>query len=386
MSFGTHSRSRIPSLDGLRALSILIVLVAHVCGTVNLNFPPYTHKLSSFGSFGVKVFFVISGYLITRLLMAEEARYGRISIGDFYIRRSFRIWPVAYAFILVAALLQGFGYIQLPAHNLLYAATFTMNHAPEAIWWTGHLWSLALEEQFYLVWPVLFLFSRTRTRIWICLWFVVVTPVIRLATEVYFPETYAVMEASLLFAGIPIAVGCLLALTEAQLQQRTAWVKVMQSKAFFVIPLAAVVTYGLSVSNLSKSTYVAGDSLCALCIGATIWRVVRYEDLTFRILNTSFLMLLGRLSYSLYIWQQLFLNKYSTAWVARFPQNLVIAVAVSAASYRLIELPALSLRARVPWMRRGDKVKDSLKTETTEMGESSTGQPVEAHSGGTFHR
>jgi peptidoglycan/LPS O-acetylase OafA/YrhL len=293
---------------------------------------------------------------------------------------------VAYAFILVAAVLRELGIISLPAHNILYAATFTMNHAPEAIWWTGHLWSLALEEQFYLVWPVVFLFSRMRARFWICLCFILLSPVIRLATDVYFPATYQVMEASLLFAGISIAVGCLLALTEAQLQKQTAWLKVMQSKAFFVIPLAAVATYGLSVSNLGKSYYVAGDSLCALCIGATVWRVVHYEDFTFRILNTNFLMLVGRLSYSLYIWQQLFLNKYSTAWVARFPQNLVIAVAVSVASYRLIELPALSLRGRIPWMQRGDKVKGSLETETREMSESAMEHRVEAHSGGAFNR
>jgi peptidoglycan/LPS O-acetylase OafA/YrhL len=381
MSLETHSRLRIPSLDGLRALSILIVIVAHVCGTVNLNFPPLTHKLSSFGSFGVKVFFVISGYLITRLLMTEEARYGRISIGDFYVRRSFRIWPVAYAFILVVAVLQARGLILLPPHNILYAATFTMNHAPEAIWWTGHLWSLALEEQFYLVWPVLFLFSGTRTRIWSCVWFILLTPALRLATDVYLPQTYQVMEASLLFVGLSIAVGCLLALTEAQLQQQKTWLKVMQSKAFFVFPVAAVVAYGVSVSNLGKGYFVAGDTLCVLCIGATVWRVVHYEDLTFRILNTSFLMLVGRLSYSLYIWQQFFLNKYSTAWATRFPQNLVLAVAVSAVSYRLIELPALSLRQRIPWMRRGDKVKSALETESRELSESALGPRVEARAG-----
>jgi peptidoglycan/LPS O-acetylase OafA/YrhL len=386
MPFETHSRTRIPSLDGLRALSIVIVIVAHVCGTVNLNFPPYTHKLSSFGAFGVKVFFVISGYLITRLLMAEEARYGRISIGDFYVRRSFRIWPVAYAFVLVIALLQGFGYIELPPHNVLYAATFTMNHAPDGIWWTGHLWSLALEEQFYLVWPVIFLFSRMRTRILICLWFILLSPLVRLGTYVYSPDTYEVMQSSLLFMGISIAVGCLLALIEPQLQKQPSWLKVMRSKAFFAIPLAAVVMYGVSVSNLGKSYYVAGDSICVLCIGATIWRVVHCEDLTFKILNSGILMLVGRLSYSLYIWQQLFLNKYSTAWVTRFPQNLVIAVAVSVASYWLIELPALSLRGRIPWMRRGDKVKGSLKTETREIGEAAMGPHVQAGTAEALNR
>jgi peptidoglycan/LPS O-acetylase OafA/YrhL len=276
----------------------------------------------------------------------------------------------------VVAVLQGLGVISLPPHNILYSATFTMNHAPDAIWWTGHLWSLALEEQFYLVWPVIFLFSGMRTRIQICVWFILLSPVIRLGTYLYSPHAYDLMQASLLFMGISIAAGCLLALVEPQLQKQTAWVKVMQSKLFFVIPAAAVVLYGVSISNFGMSYYVAGDSLCVLCIGASVWRVVHCEDFAFRILNTSFLMLVGRLSYSLYIWQQLFLNQTSTAWVARFPQNLVLAVAAAAASYRLIELPALSLRGRLRWMRRGEVVKRSLTTESQEVGEPAMAGPA----------
>ena len=115
-----------------------------------------------FGPFGVKVFFVISGYLITTLLIHEECEYGRISIKKFYIRRAFRIWPVAYAFILVAAVLAWMGVITLPVGNLIYASTFTMNHVLIGSWWTGHLWSLAIEEQLYLVWPAIFFIGAQR--------------------------------------------------------------------------------------------------------------------------------------------------------------------------------------------------------------------------------
>jgi peptidoglycan/LPS O-acetylase OafA/YrhL len=362
MPIEMHSRSRIPSLDGLRALSIAIVICAHVCGTINLQFPPYTHKISSFGAFGVKVFFVISGYLITKLLLAEEVRYGRISIGEFYLRRAFRIWPVAYAFILVVALLKSLGVLSLPPHNLLFAATFTMNHAAEGAWWTGHLWSLAVEEQFYLVWPLIFLLCRMRARVLICIWFILLSPAIRIGAYLYSPALFDSMQQSLLFLGNSIAIGCLLALLEPRLLRSPALNAIMRSKWFFAVPFSAVLMYGISVSNLGNSYYVAGDSICVLCIGATMWRVVHCQDFAFKILNTSFLMLIGRLSYSLYIWQQLFLNRDSTAWINWFPQNLVAAIAVSVLSYQLIELPFLRLRSRVPWVRRRIPIASSGQT------------------------
>jgi peptidoglycan/LPS O-acetylase OafA/YrhL len=337
---------------------------------VNLQFPPYTHKLSSFGTFGVKVFFVISGYLITKLLLAEEARYGRISLGEFYLRRAFRIWPVAYAFILVVALLKGLGVLSLPPHNLLFAATFTMNHVLEGTWWTGHLWSLAVEEQFYLVWPLIFLVCRKQTRVLVCITFILLSPVIRIGAYLYSPALSDVMQQSLLFLGNSIAIGCLLALLEPGLQRNLSLMKATRSKWFFLVPFLAVLMYAVSILNLGYSYYVAGDSISVLCIGATMWRVVQCQDFVFKILNNSFLMLIGRLSYSLYIWQQLFLNRDSSAWINHFPQNLAGAIAVSVVSYQLIELPFLRLRSRIPWMKRSGAVPSSAPAGVRDTGRS----------------
>jgi peptidoglycan/LPS O-acetylase OafA/YrhL len=158
-------QGRIPSLDGCRAISVFLVLFGHACETKNLDFSRYLPRLGQVATLGVTVFFVISGYLITSLLLEEERRHGRISLSMFYLRRAFRIWPVAYAYIAVVAALQAAGALTLPRYNLLYAATFTMNLAPQGSWWLGHLWSLAVEEQFYFVWPAVFLFTRGRWRL-----------------------------------------------------------------------------------------------------------------------------------------------------------------------------------------------------------------------------
>src|SRR5580693_2674261 len=99
---GENSLHRIPSLDGCRAISILLVVLAHLCKTPAFQaFNPYARLMFHFGPFGVEVFFVISGFIITTLLLHEERSNGSISIKKFYIRRAFRIWPAAYAYLLV---------------------------------------------------------------------------------------------------------------------------------------------------------------------------------------------------------------------------------------------------------------------------------------------
>jgi peptidoglycan/LPS O-acetylase OafA/YrhL len=348
---GNH---RIKSLDGLRAISIFIVLAAHVAETANLRYDPYTRFVSNVGSFGVKIFFVISGFLITTLLLAEERRHGRISLGMFYLRRAFRILPVAYLFIAVVAALALTGIINLPGHNLLYAVTFTMNMAPEGTWWTGHLWSLAIEEQFYLIWPLVFLLTGMRTRLWACVAMAVLAPALRISTLLYAPHVFDFMHQSLLFLGDSLAIGCLLALTARRLETSSTAQRLMASKAFVIVPVLAALMYGTLNSRLwPKFHFALGDSISLVCIAATIWRVIHIEDIASRFLNTKTLVVIGTLSYSLYIWQQLFLNAGSTYWINAFPQNLIFAFLAAAASYYLVESPVLRLRTRlVTWMQK----------------------------------
>ena len=105
---------RIPSLDGLRAVSIVLVIVSHLLGTRGFPWGPRAlGTVGDFGYLGVKVFFVISGYLITRLLIAEHARTGRISLRDFYVRRVWRIFPAFYAFIAAMLAAWAIGWIAL---------------------------------------------------------------------------------------------------------------------------------------------------------------------------------------------------------------------------------------------------------------------------------
>lgn len=138
-------------LDGLRAVSILLVITAHTTD-------PLFYRLH--GAVGVTIFFVISGYLITTLLLREEERRGRARIKAFYIRRAFRILPLYYLTLIGYIVLVGILRLQPGAaslwHSLPWYATYQNDLAPAGAGIFGQSWSLAIEEKYYLLWPLMF--------------------------------------------------------------------------------------------------------------------------------------------------------------------------------------------------------------------------------------
>jgi peptidoglycan/LPS O-acetylase OafA/YrhL len=156
------------SLDGLRALSIVAVMWLHAWWET-----PYYTRLEATpvlrqGFYGVQVFFVVSGFLITTLLLREMERYGTISLRDFYIRRALRIWPLYYvvlAIYVVNALVLERGTVRSASflHYLPSFATFTYTWFISASWPGGMFnlaWTLSTEEQFYFFWPIVLRFLR----------------------------------------------------------------------------------------------------------------------------------------------------------------------------------------------------------------------------------
>jgi peptidoglycan/LPS O-acetylase OafA/YrhL len=348
---------RIPSLDGCRAISILLVVLAHLCDTPAFQvFDPYARLMFHFGPFGVEVFFVISGFIITTLLLNEERRNGSVSLKSFYIRRAFRIWPVAYAYLLVVGVLAWSRVIAVAPHHFFYAGTFLMNHVQVTNWFTGHFWSLAIEEQFYVLWPIAFLLTARRGRLICCCLILFVTPLLRTLTYLYEPAVYGAMQASLLFMGDAIAIGCLVALLSRELENSRIARRIIHLRCFFVIPVLSVVMY--TALKLFPTFYlVGGKSIALLCIAATLWKAMHVRDGAFRFLNSKPLVKIGVFSYSLYIWQQVFLNPTSTSLANRVPFNLLLVCAAAMFSYFWIEVPFLRLRPRFStWLetrRRG---------------------------------
>lgn len=155
-----ESTARIPSLDGLRAISIVMVLVAHASGTRLFPVPASAGNLLGLGEFGVHVFFVISGFLITGLLLDELARTNRVDLRRFYLRRALRIFPPYYTYLAVVFLLALAGALQLAPRDMAHGLTYTSNYYPARSWFLGHTWSLSVEEQFYLLWPAVLMLAE----------------------------------------------------------------------------------------------------------------------------------------------------------------------------------------------------------------------------------
>lgn len=150
------SHSHIPALDGIRAVAVFLVIGSHF----GFALVP--------GTQGVMIFFVLSGFLITWLLLKENERYGSVSLAGFYKRRTLRIFPAFYVYwLIVVTLLIGTGRAVPWPHawsSLLYVSNYysAINGDPNNGF--SHTWSLAIEEQFYLLWPLVFLMLRANLR------------------------------------------------------------------------------------------------------------------------------------------------------------------------------------------------------------------------------
>ncbi len=327
-------------LDGLRAVSIVLVLLGHVSGTQGF---PDTHLdrfLGDYANLGVIVFFVISGFLITTLLLEEQQRTRRISLGLFYARRFLRLMPALFMFIACVVALQSLGAIRLNPGDLTAALTYTVNLRSSTSYYIGHLWSLSVEEQFYFLWPAALVLAGTRRASYVAAGMILISPMSRLwALQHHVPTSIFPCVAD------SLACGCLLAICREGLEAK-GWYRMLLARPWFV-PAALFVMF---VSNAAR-VFLIGSTLgvsvinvlCSLIIHRCM--LVRSRLTTF--LSLSPLVLIGQLSYSLYLWQQLFLNRHSLWLVCRFPINLLLAVLIASASYWLIERPLNQLRLKL---------------------------------------
>jgi peptidoglycan/LPS O-acetylase OafA/YrhL len=353
------SSHRIAGLDGLRALSILLVILIHTIQRRNLTHPvPYIAYVLGNGGMGVLIFFVISGYLITSMLLREHEKTGSISLKHFYIRRAFRILPPLYLYVLFIALLGLAGHLAgVTTREIVTALTLTRNYVRGVdLWAFEHFWTLCIEEQFYLLWPGLVVFClarwpgakgrRAAARV-ACI-VIIVEPFIRVLSYHFLPNFHNPgmfhMQADIIMFG---ATGALLQghqRFEKIYSRLTRWPWLLPLVLFFVLG-----ALGMRFQNYWNMPI--GFTLDGLVILMwLLWLTRNPHTLTGRIMNHSVVTWVGRLSYSLYIWQTFFLHYNNIpifggeTWLNTFPGNWVCIFAVAVFSYYLVEQPALRLR------------------------------------------
>jgi peptidoglycan/LPS O-acetylase OafA/YrhL len=342
--------TRIPSLDGLRAISITLVLIAHLAGTRNFPLSEAAGNFWGLGEFGVRVFFVISGFLITGLLMQELAREGHIRLGRFYLRRTLRIFPPYYTLLVALGVASVFGAVTLAPHDLAHGATYTSNYYLGRSWFMGHTWSLSVEEQFYLLWPAVLLLAGLRRGFFIAAAVVLLAPFIRVAEWELF--RWAGDGVGMRFETVAdsIATGCLLAGARVYLHANPLYKRLLDSRAFIAVPVLAI------LANLTHDhplvCFGLGMSAANIGIALTIdWAVTHCDGRVGRVLNATPLVFVGWMSYSLYLWQQPFLNRASQSTFAAFPLNIICAITLALLSYYVVERPALRIRKYIELSR-----------------------------------
>ena len=350
---------RLASLDGWRAFSIILVLGSH-CIRSN-GFPAELLPVFSIfdGSLGVRMFFIISGFLITWLMLKEKETTGSISLKNFYIRRALRILPVYYTFLLALLLLQIFTpFSQQPVHwlgNLTFTTNFT-----GATWSSGHLWSLAVEEQFYFLWPGVFcITSRINTRLtMLVLAFpVIVAPLIRVVIcKNWHPASLNgfINHYSFIANFDSLAFGCISAFL---LYHKSEMLQNCFLKHHWRIMLAAVLLmiapYFLAYMKIpARLLAFSGASLQAIGFSVLMLNSVLFPArLGNNLLNLKYCVRLGVLSYSIYIWHQIFCTNPATfglgnnMWMS-FPLWILSSLATATVSYYCLERPILNLRHR----------------------------------------
>lgn len=347
-----QSRSgRIPSLDGLRATSIALVLIGHLAGTRGFPLAADVGNALALGHVGVHFFFVISGFLITGLLLQELDKSGRIQLGRFYFRRTLRIFPAYYTLIFVLVLAQAAGTLMLAPGDVAHAVTYTSNYDAGRSWWVGHTWSLGVEEQFYVLWPAVLVTLGARRAVRAAAAILLLTPVVRLLEIQFFPGYVDGIGTRFETVADAIAVGCVLACARAPLHRRDAYMRVLESPLFVVVPL--MVFAGSMLGDYPRLSYVVGQPIANVCTALFVdWAVTYPAGRVGRLLNTRVLRFVGAMSYSLYLWQQPFLNRSLNVWWTAFPQNLILAVSFAVGSFYLVERPALALRGRFEARRK----------------------------------
>ena len=354
----TSHAPHIPTLDGWRAVAILLVLMGHSGQELARFLAPWGLRPQvplEVGLFGVKIFFALSGYLITTNLLHEEQGRGRASLRSFYVRRACRILPAACTFLLAVALLTALGVLDVSPSRWFATLLLLSNYtdAPGS-WYLGHFWSLAIEEHFYLVWPLLFVaLAAPRRRLAFVAGAVVAVWLWRAIAFKYHLTWSAVtsfwgrtdLQVDGILCGVAVALARWVPAARERLDRWLGRPVAMLALVLLLASLNVWATVGWKSMMGATSLRSVVLPLLILCT------VMRPQGVVGQLLQTRAMAWLGRISYSLYLWQQLFLVWDSArvpalAPLQNFPLGLVAALACAWASYRFVERPLIALGRR----------------------------------------
>ena len=368
------ARFYLPELDVLRCLAFLAVFLQHAFQKTPAYYFPEFHRdwvgravsiLAWSGGYSVDLFFLISAFLITQLLLREQEATGKLDVRRFYIRRILRIWPLYFVYLFGAAVAGIFVAQFHIAAKWLIVLLLMSGNIGNALWgWTpvfiaSQLWSISLEEQFYLLWPLVVRRGRPRTLVATALAMIAVSVIARtICWFVSAPGSF--VWTNTLTRLDPFAAGILLG--SWAMHQR------FRPRAVTRVSLLVIGIATMLIVSAWCDPYWSPNSALTLFLGypvVTLGCVAIFlsfigMSLNLANLTTRVLAYLGKISYGLYIWHMLALELARKALALPIPLlgewadssvfiamcALGLTIAVSAASYRFLETPFLRLKSR----------------------------------------
>ena len=376
---GNGLESRIPELDGIRAIAIWMVLLVHVITAFPspqgaLSFLPWSMQVAiGHGWLGVDLFFMLSGFLITGILLdtRERPHYFR----NFYARRFLRIMPLYFTVVLVWAFL----YHPYDRY-LLLSSVFGANLAPLLHFAVPHgptvLWSLAVEEHFYLLWPAFVLLVDRKKLIWICLAIFIGCPILRgiFALKGMNPGTIIVLSW-FRFDGLATGAAIAIWARSQRFNRKTALVIAAICLAMLCVVTIAGAGHGIFGTKTPVGlAFTYTQAYFAFAIPFVLSLVYRGTAWT-SVLRNPFLQLSGALSYCLYLihlsigdgYQALFANRLhlgpTETVLTRSAVVILLSFAVAALSRKFLEQPCLALKSRFEEVEKRTQVNDRGSVE-----------------------
>jgi len=301
------------------------------------------------GNIGLQLFFAISGFLITGLLLKEQTEKGNINIKKFYLRRLIRICPVYFVYLGIILLIKATHISEPNYKDISIAALFISDFGNVGnTWLVAHTWSLSVEQQFYLCWPIVFVVLPRK--------YFYLFAIIIIYDLLYFKlRFYPVLFVfhSLFISALPIIFGAFLSIALYK-----DWLKkvhhILMHPAFALSFFLAILIYlprTYQPASFLKIPYDYTISCFFIVLFMNYAIHCDVKNIIYRLLNNRVIVYIGILSYSIYIWQQIFLAPTYNftvypSWTI-FPLNIVLAVATAIISYNLIEKPFLRLKAQL---------------------------------------
>jgi peptidoglycan/LPS O-acetylase OafA/YrhL len=329
-----------PQLDGLRGFAILFVVVGHV---IHHNFGVTAG--GSLAGLGVLLFFVLSGFLITGLLDREKTQTGSISLSSFYFRRGLRLFPALFFFLAVVCLLIRLRVIvDTPWYTVVACLIYVRD-----IWGRGyatnHIWSLSVEEQFYATWPWIMRAVSRVNALRIAVTGAVAVSLFRMVAirGKWFNYWGGTFYERPWFRFDSILIGCAIALWLCGSENAGIVRRLISKPVIPVVAWPAVVAWTLWGETVTHVWFLTVQLVLAALI--LLHLLLSEKSVYLRVFSHPVAGWLGKVSYSWYLWQQLFAVFDPPArGLHRFPFNVAISLVLAVASYKWIERPFLRLK------------------------------------------